>query len=87
VPVVADLYHIMLEEEPLTALTEFGPRIGHAHIADSGRRAPGLGDWPLQEFLHGLRSGGYRGAVSLECVWQDFAAELPRALEHVRTLS
>lgn len=86
VPIVADLYHIMLEREPLTALTEHGSRIGHAHIADSGRRAPGLGDWPLQEFLQGLRSGGYTGSVSLECVWEDFAAELRPAVEHVRGL-
>ncbi|WP_150308357.1 sugar phosphate isomerase/epimerase family protein [Planctomonas psychrotolerans] len=87
VPIVADLYHIMLEEEPLDVLLEHGPRIGHAHIADTGRVPPGQGDWPLPEFLDTLDRAGYRGTVSIECTWADFESELPAALAHLRALA
>lgn len=86
VPLVADLYHIMLESEPLTALTEHARLIGHAHIADTDRRPPGQGDWPLAEFLHTLEEAGYSGTVSIECHWSDFAEELPASLDHLRNL-
>lgn len=84
VPIVADLFHIMLESEPLTVVRENGARIGHAHIADTGRRTPGSGDWPLEEFLRSLDDGGYTGSVSLECIWDDFASEAESGLAHVR---
>src|SRR5699024_12665439 len=59
-------------------------RVAHAHIADTDRRPPGQGDWPLREFLTALREGGYRGAVSIECVWADLAAEAGDALAALR---
>jgi sugar phosphate isomerase/epimerase len=86
VPVVADLYHIMLEHEPLQALRDFASLIGHAHIADSGRTPPGQGDWPTAEFIRTLEAIGYDGNVSIECKWRDFAAELPPALQFMRSL-
>lgn len=82
--VVADLFHIMLEEEPLEVVRAQAGRIAHAHIADSGRIPPGQGDWPLAEFLQALRGGGYRGHVSIECTWADVAAEAGPALAAVR---
>ena len=86
VPIVADLYHIMLEGEPLATVTALGARIGHAHIADTGRTPPGQGDWPLSDFLRALTAGGYTGNVSIECTWSDIATELAPALEHLRKL-
>jgi sugar phosphate isomerase/epimerase len=86
VPIVADLYHIMLEGEPLSTVTTLGARIGHAHIADTGRTPPGQGDWPLSEFLRALTAGGYAGNVSIECTWSDISTELEPALEHLREL-
>ncbi|PJJ70749.1 xylose isomerase-like TIM barrel protein [Diaminobutyricimonas aerilata] len=86
VPIVADLFHIMLEHEPLSVVREQGARIGHVHIADAERRTPGSGDWPLSEFLRALDEGGYTGSVSLECNWDDFPSEVASGLAHVRTL-
>jgi sugar phosphate isomerase/epimerase len=87
VPIVADLYHIMLEGEPLDVVTANGARVGHAHIADTGRTPPGQGDWPLAEFLEALTAGGYRGNVSIECTWQDITTELAPALAHLRAIA
>ncbi|MHB1008182.1 MAG: sugar phosphate isomerase/epimerase family protein [Propionibacteriaceae bacterium] len=86
VPIVADLYHIMREGEPLSTVTALGARIGHAHIADTGRTPPGQGDWPLSHFLRALAAGGYAGSVSIECTWSDITSELAPALEHLRNL-
>lgn len=86
-PVVADLYHIMLEEEPLSVVQALGGRIGHAHIADSGRVPPGQGDWPLTEFIEALRNGGYDGPVTIECTFDDFEPELEAALAHLRQIA
>ena len=82
--VVADLFHIMLEQESLEVVREHAGRVAHAHIADTDRRPPGQGDWPLRAFLASLREGGYRGAVSIECHWQDLAAEAAGALAALR---
>ena len=82
--VVADLFHIMLEQESLDVVREHAGRVAHAHIADTDRRPPGQGDWPLRAFLASLREGGYRGAVSIECEWQDLASEAAGALAALR---
>src|SRR5699024_10370346 len=84
VRVVADLFHVMLEQESLETVRAHAGRVAHAHIADTARRPPGQGDWPLRAFLASLREGGYRGAVSIECVWQDLAAEAADALAALR---
>lgn len=87
VPVVADLFHIELEHEPFTVLHEHFDRIGHAHIADTGRRYLGSGDWPWREFVAELRAAGYNGSISLECVWgDDFGGEVRTSLEALRAL-
>jgi len=82
---VADLFHVMREGEDLAVVHELAGRIGHAHIADTDRRPPGQGDWPLAEFLTALREGGYGGHASIECfTWQDIALEGRAALAAVR---
>lgn len=82
--VVADLFHIMLEQEPLDVIRTHADRVAHAHIADTGRIPPGQGDWPLAEFLQALRGSGYQGHVSIECLWTDVATEAGPALAAVR---
>lgn len=83
--VVADLFHIMLEQEPLEVVREHAGRVAHAHIADTDRRPPGQGGWPLAGFLGALRGGGFAGHVSIECTWADVTAEAGPALAAVRT--
>lgn len=86
VRVVADLYHMMLEGEELSVLVEHGHRIGHAHVADTGRGLPGTGDWPIAEFLQALHDGGYSGNVSIETSYTDEDGRLGPAIAHLRGL-
>lgn len=82
--VVADLFHIMREGESLDVVRRHADRVGQAHVADTDRRPPGQGDWPIAAFCAALRGGGYTGPISIECNWQDFGAELGPALAVVR---
>jgi sugar phosphate isomerase/epimerase len=84
VRLVADLFHMMEEDEPLTAVKDHRRLIAHAHIADRDRRPPGLGDYPLAEFFRELRESGYAGDCSIECTWTDFAGQIAACLAHTR---
>nr|WP_246482826.1 sugar phosphate isomerase/epimerase family protein [Brachybacterium halotolerans] len=84
VRIVADLFHVQHEGESLRAVEAHAPRVGHIHVADSGRTPPGQGDWPIADFLEALRRGGCTADVTIECSWHDLAAELPDALAVVR---
>lgn len=86
VRLVADLFHIMLEGESFETVHHLAPRVGHIHVADTDRRPPGQGDWPLAEFLTALRDGGCDAHVSIECfTWEDIPVEGRAALETVRS--
>jgi D-psicose/D-tagatose/L-ribulose 3-epimerase len=82
--IVADLFHVQHEGESLHAVEEHAGRIGHIHVADSGRTPPGQADWPIADFLAALRRGGCTSDVTIECSWGDLAEELPSALAVVR---
>lgn len=84
--VTADLYH-MCESGESPNLGEMVRWIGHAHVADTGRFAPGTGDAPIADFLAGLKAGGYAGRVSVECSWRDIATEAPSALALLRSIA
>ncbi|MCL5995673.1 MAG: sugar phosphate isomerase/epimerase, partial [Chloroflexi bacterium] len=40
---LVDLHHIEMEQEPLEHVIDAAPLIAHVHVADGGRRAPGVG--------------------------------------------
>lgn len=86
IKVLADFYHMDEEQESLSHLTLYADWIRHIHVADTNRRAPGTGEYPYEEFAGRLRRAGYDGMVSIECHWQDFAAEARPALEFLRKI-
>lgn len=63
----ADTYHMNIEERDIgEALRKAAPRIGHVHLADSDRLAPGGGHVDFAGVLAGLDAGGYDGWLSME---------------------
>ena len=75
VRLLADLYHMMEDDEPLENITTCAQWIKHVHVADTGRGAPGEGSYPYREFFRRLHKGGYSGRISIECRWDDLAAQ------------
>lgn len=88
VPLIADLFHIEVEREALSTVSEHIERIGHAHIADAGRLWLGSGDGSWREFVATLRTAGFTGPVSLECNWgEDVPTEVAASITALRALS
>lgn len=90
VDVVADLFHIRNEAEPLEVIRAHGHRIGHVHVSDPDRNPPGVVDDVWRDFLDVVHGGGYRGSVSLECRWSPDPAvagvEMRRSLDRLRAV-
>ena len=77
----ADLYHMEAESEPSSVLSGIGAYLGHAHLADSGRGAPGTGTAGIAEFLAELRRSGYESLVAAGVVLTGGASKMEGALE------
>ena len=68
---LVDTFHLNLEEDPIYIwddLKDIVPLVGHIHLADTTRRAPGTGFFDFKTFLEIFKSGGYDGFVSLETI-------------------
>lgn len=64
-----DTFHMNIEEaDPLGALSRFGGKARHFHVADSNRWAPGYGHLDFEFCLESLVQAGYQGWVSVECL-------------------
>jgi sugar phosphate isomerase/epimerase len=67
VGVLLDSFHMNIEEASLgEAIRRAGPRLSHFHIADSNRRAAGMGHIDFVEVASALRAVGYDGWLSAE---------------------
>ncbi len=67
VGILLDTFHMNIEEVSLAgAVRRAGDRLAHVHIADSNRRAAGMGHVDFVEVAHALHDIGYRGWLSAE---------------------
>ena len=86
VKVLADLYHMDEQNEPVSDILAAGENLAHTHTADTGRLHPGSGSYPHAEFFAALRDIGYEGRVSVECKFLDWDTEPRKALEFLRSM-
>jgi sugar phosphate isomerase/epimerase len=84
VRLLVDLYHLMEEGEPLATIDEYADLLVHAHVADSYRRHPGTGTYPIADFFARLAANGYAGRCSIECRWENFPVEIGPAMAALR---
>lgn len=75
VRLLADLYHMLEDDEPLENITTCAQWIEHIHVAGAQRAVPGEDGSPYQEFFRRLHACGYSGRISIECRWDDLAAQ------------
>lgn len=85
---LADSYHMEKDGEPLEEIVRYGSTIAHTHTADTGRFAPGTGEYDHAALIRALRTIGYAQhtdtRLSIECTWKDFDAEVGPALTHLQ---
>jgi len=69
VKLLLDTFHTTLEERsPYDAVLEAGDLIGHVHVADTNRLAPGSGMLDWEKVLYRLIMVGYEGFLSVEAL-------------------
>lgn len=67
VKMLLDVFHMNIEEVSIAeAIRLTGRLLGHFHISDSNRRAPGMGHIEFAEIAAALRDIDYRGWISGE---------------------
>ncbi len=88
VNVLLDTFHMNIEEVSIAdAIVATGARLAHFHVADSNRRAPGLGHVDFDAVVAALREIDYHGWISAEILpLPDDRAAAEQALGHMRTV-
>jgi sugar phosphate isomerase/epimerase len=67
VKILLDVFHMNIEEVSMgDAIRTAGDLLGHFHIVDSNRRAPGMGHVAYDDIAAALREIGYNGWLSGE---------------------
>ncbi|MBM3847018.1 MAG: sugar phosphate isomerase/epimerase [Verrucomicrobia bacterium] len=80
IKLLCDCFHMNIEEASIEdALRQAGSRLGHVHLADSNRRAAGLGHIPFEPIFRTLTDIGYQGYVSAEVLPLPDTASAARA--------
>lgn len=68
---LADIFHMMRENEGPEALINAGKFVVHCHIAEVGTRtAPGMAGDDFRPYFAALQKAGYRGGISIEGSWK-----------------
>jgi sugar phosphate isomerase/epimerase len=72
VRILLDTFHMNIEEASISAaVVQAAPLLGHLHLADSNRLAPGRGHFNFSEFFALLKAVGYEGDVAVEAFVPD----------------
>jgi D-psicose/D-tagatose/L-ribulose 3-epimerase len=87
IAVMADIFHMSRNAEPLTSIAQLGPSLRYVHVCDHDRRPPGTHpeEEPVyRELFSVLAAMGYAGRVSIEAEWDDVASQAGPALAVLR---
>lgn len=83
---LADIYHMLMENETPGNIRKYGHLLAHTHIAEKeGRNAPGVGKEDFTEYLKALKDVNYKGRLSIECRWQDLSQQADTALQALKS--
>lgn len=85
IQLLADLYHVWQEDEPMEDIIYAAEWLKHVHIAEPVKRSyPGNDNFDFDEFFSALKQAGYDGRVSCECSFDDFDANVEIALQTMK---
>jgi sugar phosphate isomerase/epimerase len=83
---LADIFHMLRDNEPASEIIRFGHLLRHAHIAEKEKRtAPGVQGDDFRPYLRALQEINYTGALAIEAsVWGNLAVEAQPALNALK---
>ncbi|MFC1563657.1 sugar phosphate isomerase/epimerase family protein [candidate division KSB1 bacterium] len=81
---LADLYHMLQENETPAEIINAGGLLFHCHIAEKDKRTPpGIVRDNFKPYFEALKQINYRGRISIECRWDDMKEQMPIAVEYL----
>src|SRR5690606_15973185 len=86
IQVLADFYHMDEENEPLENIMTAKEFLKHIHVADTGRFAPGTGQYPYNPFVDSLQRAYLNGRVSIQCKWNDLHKDLANFMKYIKEI-
>ena len=85
IQLLADIYHMALEDEPAENIVKAEKYLRHVHLAEKeGRTSPGTSNFDFVPYFQALKKIDYKGRISIECRWGNFDNELPVAFGYLK---
>lgn len=85
VRLLADIYHMLRDNEPESEIVKFGHLLHHVHVAEAnGRFFPGKSREDLRPYYRALKAIGYTGSISIESHWDDIKADAASSVQYLR---
>jgi sugar phosphate isomerase/epimerase len=82
---LADIYHMLMENESPSNITKYGHLLYHTHIAEkTGRNAPGVNKEDFTPYFKALKDVKYKGRMAIECSWKNLGDQAANALNEMR---
>lgn len=82
---LADFYHMMMEDESPESIVNNADLIKHVHIAEKeGRAVPGTHGEDLTPYFKALKDAKYNGGISIEGRWTDMQAQASTAIQTMK---
>lgn len=83
---LADVYHMLMENERPSEIIKYGDLIYHTHIAEkTGRSAPGVHNEDFTPYFRALKQANYQGRMAIECSWNNIEEQASGALSAMRS--
>ncbi len=82
---LADIYHMACNNESPEDILLWASLLSHVHVAEKqDRAAPGRHGEDFRPYFSALYRANYDRRISIECHWQNLAAEVGPAIERLR---
>lgn len=82
---LADIYHMLMENEGSESIVKYGKYLYHVHIAEKeGRSAPGTHGEDFTPYFSALKKVEYKGRISIECRWENTKCMVGMALQYLK---
>lgn len=83
---LADIYHMLMENESPSNITRYGNLLYHTHIAEkTGRTAPGVNKEDFTPYFKALKDVKYEGRMAIECSWKNLGDQAGIAINEMRS--
>lgn len=82
---LADIYHMKMDDEDPENIIKYGQYIKHIHIAEKEERAvPGKYNEDFSAYFNALKEINYQGMISIEARWENMEEQAPIGIKSIK---